>query len=78
MGKDDFLIVSRPHGDCWKHKTQDYWIVFYKLLEDSGKPCFSAYRSTEGCYQRDPWTVNNKCVGRFFTLSDAMRFADNH
>lgn len=71
----DFEVVKRPHGDCWKHKTQDFWIVFYESLKDNNKPCFSAYRAIEGSYQRDPWTVNNRCVGRFRTLEEAMNYA---
>lgn len=69
---ENFEIVSRPHGDCWKHKTQDFWIVFYERLQKEGKACFSAYRAIEGSFGCDPWTVNNRCVGRFFTLEDAM------
>ena len=72
----NFEIVSRPHGDCWKHKTQDFWIVYYESLKQAGKPCFSAYRTIGGSYKRDPWTVNNRCVGRFNTLEEAMAHAD--
>jgi hypothetical protein len=72
----NFEIVSRPHGDCWKHKEQDYWIVFYESLKQAGKPCFCSYRAIEGSYQRDPWTVNNRVVGRFRTLDEAMAYAD--
>ena len=69
---ENFEVVHRPHGDCWKHKTQDFWVVFYEALKLVGKPCFYAYRAIEGSYQRDPWTVNNRRVGQFNSLEDAM------
>lgn len=72
----NFEIVSRPYGDRWKHKTQDFWVVFYESLAKIGKPCFSAYRSTRKAVSRDPWTVDNKCVGDFNTLEEAMMYAD--
>ena len=68
----DFELVSRPHGECWKHKTQAFWIVFYQSLKDSGKPAFLTYRAVEPCKGREPWTVNNKNVGNFITLEEAM------
>lgn len=67
-----FEVVSRPHGNCWRHKNQDYWIVFYESLERARKPCFVAYRAIEPSGNRDPWTVNNRAVGRFHTLENAM------
>lgn len=72
----NFEVVRRPHGECWKHKTQDFWIVAYESPKPRGKPCFKAYRAIEGCDQRDPWTVNNRCVGEFRTLAEAMVHAD--
>lgn len=73
----NFEIVSRSHGDCWKHKTQNYWVVSYKTAKEAGKPSFLAYRPvSENRHRRDPWTVNNRCVGAFYTLHEAMANVD--
>ena len=71
-----FRLISGPDIDRWKHKTQDYWIVFYSTLKDAGKPCFIAYRPIVPTKGRDPWTVNNRRVGEFKTLDKAMAFAE--
>jgi hypothetical protein len=75
---DEFEIIHRLHGDCWKHKEQDYWIVFYESQHIIKRPSYYAYRpyQNESCEGRDPWTVNNRCVGRFYTLKEAMLFSE--
>ena len=69
---DEFHVVSRPHGDRWVHKQQDFWVVFYPFLMECGKPAFFAYRSLAPTKGRDPWSVANKKVGEFKTLDEAM------
>lgn len=74
---ENFKLVHRPHGDCWQHLTQDFWIVHYPLLEGESKKGYYAYRTTQGCEPgRYPWTAPNRRVGMFDTLELAMAAAD--
>jgi len=72
----DFEVIGRSWGDCWKHKRQNFFIIFYESQKQQNKPAFFAYRSIEKCRRCDPWTVDNRCVGRFSTLEAAMEQAN--
>ena len=69
----DFQVVGSSTGDRWKHNVQNFWIVFYQSLKQAKKPCFYTYRTVDKCPSgREPWTVDNKRVGAFNTLEEAM------
>jgi len=71
---EEFVEVERGWGKYWKHKFNEFFIVFYEILEEKKQPPFIAYRATNGSYQRDPWTVSNRKVGEFKTLEEAMKY----
>ena len=71
---DDFYKVSRPHGECWLHKSKPVWIVEYSASRLHGR-FFQAYRPVQPVpIGRDPWTVDNRRIGPedgFQTLQEA-------
>lgn len=73
---DDFELVHRPHGDCWRLKGRNVWIVYYWALKAEDEPAYIVYASIDYCPEgRDPWTVNNKRVAARYSLQDAMTAA---
>lgn len=65
---NDFELVNLPSGDIWAHKTISYWI---RPNEFDG-----FYRCFLSCVKvpknKKPWSVDNKLVGKYTTLDEAM------
>lgn len=68
----------------WRYKTkvnkkiQHRWISFFPYLITIGKPCFIAYESLDSVPEwRNPSTVNNRSIGKFYTLTEAIDYITN-
>ena len=75
MKTDKFTIVDTPIGDHWLYEDGQTWIVFYETVKEQNKPCFIVYKAFKNeCHNKKPWTVDNKSIGKFNTLKEAMDY----
>ena len=59
---------------CWLHKDKPVWIVQYDAVPGIRLETFIAYRVAAPLPKgRDPWTVDNRRIGEYGSLVDAMR-----
>jgi hypothetical protein len=64
----NFELVSLSNGDIWAHNTFPYWI---RPNEFDG--FFYCYISIVALKKtKKPWFVDNKRVGKYTTLHEAM------
>ncbi len=77
MNAPDFALVERSHGVAWLNLNAPVWIRRYEAVSGIREEEFRIYKSVEKVPKgRDPWTVDNRCVGGVFhTLEAAMEAA---
>ena len=64
----NFELVNLSSGDIWAHNTVPYWI---RPNEFDG--FFYCYMSTVALKKtKKPWFVDNKRVGKYTTLHEAI------
>jgi len=78
---EQFTYQERKCGGCWLHESKRFWIVYYDMEDEKGKPPFYVYESAEyrsAAFPDRPWSFGNKRVGKFMTLDECVKFVETY